>query len=109
MSSPWIEHVKKTAKNKGISYKEALKVASTTYKKKKTKGGSIIMNPITPILNPEDSMTPEEKKKYYAILKKVSKIAPFIPSPAISTAVKGLEYAPEFDALRSFLRNQSLF
>ena len=34
MASGWIEHVKKVAKDKGISYKEALKVASKTYKKK---------------------------------------------------------------------------
>lgn len=31
--SAWIDHVKKVAKDKGISYKEALKVASKTYKK----------------------------------------------------------------------------
>lgn len=30
----WIAHVKKVAKMKKISYKEALKVASKTYKKK---------------------------------------------------------------------------
>ena len=30
----WIAHVKKVAKQKKISYKEALKVASKTYKKK---------------------------------------------------------------------------
>lgn len=32
--SDWITHVKKVAKDKGISYKDALKVASKTYKKK---------------------------------------------------------------------------
>ena len=30
----WIAHVKQVAKSKKISYKEALKVASKTYKKK---------------------------------------------------------------------------
>ncbi len=30
----WIAHVKKVAKQKGIKYGEALKVASKTYKKK---------------------------------------------------------------------------
>ena len=30
----WIAFVKQTAKKKGISYKEALKVASKSYKKK---------------------------------------------------------------------------
>ena len=33
-ASPWIAHVKKVAKAKGISYNKALKVASKTYKKK---------------------------------------------------------------------------
>ena len=32
-SSPWIEHVKKVAKTKGIPYAQALKVAKETYKK----------------------------------------------------------------------------
>lgn len=32
-SSPWIEHVKKVAKKNKISYKEALKISSKTYKK----------------------------------------------------------------------------
>ena len=32
--NPWIGHVKSVARQKGISYKEALKVASATYKKK---------------------------------------------------------------------------
>ena len=34
MASEWIEHVKKVAKQKGISYKEAMKVAKSTYKPK---------------------------------------------------------------------------
>jgi len=38
MVSAWIEHVKKVAKDKKISYTEALKVASKTYKKQKGKG-----------------------------------------------------------------------
>ena len=33
-ASPWIAHVKKVARAKGISYNKALKVASKTYKKK---------------------------------------------------------------------------
>ena len=33
-ASGWIAHVKKVAKQKGIKYGEALKVASKTYKKK---------------------------------------------------------------------------
>lgn len=33
MASPWIQHVLKTAKDKKISYKEALSVAGKTYKK----------------------------------------------------------------------------
>jgi hypothetical protein len=33
-TSPWIAHVKSVAKEKNISYKEALKVAGATYKKK---------------------------------------------------------------------------
>lgn len=33
-ANPWIAHVKKVAAAKGISYKDALKVASKTYKKK---------------------------------------------------------------------------
>jgi len=32
-TSPWIAHCKKVAKEKGISYKEAMKVAKQTYKK----------------------------------------------------------------------------
>ena len=32
-SSPWITHVKAVQKEKGISYKEALKVAAQSYKK----------------------------------------------------------------------------
>ena len=32
-TSPWILHVKKVSKDKGISYKEAMKVAKSTYKK----------------------------------------------------------------------------
>ena len=32
-SSPWITYVKKVSKEKGISYKEAMKVAKLTYKK----------------------------------------------------------------------------
>jgi hypothetical protein len=32
-TSPWILHVKKVSKEKGISYKEAMKVAKSTYKK----------------------------------------------------------------------------
>jgi hypothetical protein len=32
-SSPWIAHVKKVAADKGISYKDALKVAGASYKK----------------------------------------------------------------------------
>lgn len=33
MASAWIEHVKKVAKQKGIKYNEALKVAGASYKK----------------------------------------------------------------------------
>lgn len=33
MASAWIEHVKKVASEKGISYTEALKVAKESYKK----------------------------------------------------------------------------
>jgi len=33
----WISHVKAVQKKKGISYKEALKVASSSYKKKGAK------------------------------------------------------------------------
>ena len=29
----WVDHVRSVSKEKGISYKEALKVAKTTYKK----------------------------------------------------------------------------
>ena len=32
-SSPWIAHCKKVAKEQGLSYKDAMKVASKTYKK----------------------------------------------------------------------------
>ena len=32
-SSPWITHCKKVAKEQGLSYKDAMKVASKTYKK----------------------------------------------------------------------------
>ncbi len=32
--SEWIDHVKKVAKQKKISYKEAMKVAKATYKPK---------------------------------------------------------------------------
>ena len=31
-SSPWIEHCKKVAKEQGLSYKDAMKVASKTYR-----------------------------------------------------------------------------
>lgn len=33
-TSPWIAHIKAVQKEKGISYKEAMKVAKETYKKK---------------------------------------------------------------------------
>lgn len=33
MANSWIEHVKKVAKAKKISYKEAMKVAKASYKK----------------------------------------------------------------------------
>jgi len=33
-TSSWIAHVKSVAKEKGITYPQALKVASATYKKK---------------------------------------------------------------------------
>ena len=33
MASPWIEHVKKVAKEKNLSFKDALRVASKTFKK----------------------------------------------------------------------------
>lgn len=33
-TSSWIEHVKKVAKEKNISYKEAMKIAKESYKKK---------------------------------------------------------------------------
>jgi hypothetical protein len=33
-TSPWIVHVKKVAETQGVSYKEALKIASASYKKK---------------------------------------------------------------------------
>jgi hypothetical protein len=33
-TSPWILHVKKTAKDNNISYKDAMKIASKTYKTK---------------------------------------------------------------------------
>jgi hypothetical protein len=33
MASKWIDHVKMVAKQKGISYKEAMSVAKKTYKK----------------------------------------------------------------------------
>lgn len=32
-ASPWITHCKKVAKEKGISYKEAMKIAKQSYKK----------------------------------------------------------------------------
>ena len=41
MTNAWIEHVKGVAKNKGISYKEALKVAKLTYHHQPKKGGSL--------------------------------------------------------------------
>jgi len=34
MASEWILHVKKVAKQKGISYKESMKVAKASYKPK---------------------------------------------------------------------------
>ena len=37
MASSWIDHVKKVAKEKKISYKEALKIAGKTFKKKDEK------------------------------------------------------------------------
>lgn len=47
--SPWITHVKATARKQNISYREALKVASSTYtSKKKTpqKGKGLMEQPI---------------------------------------------------------------
>jgi hypothetical protein len=32
-ANPWIQHVKQVQKEKGLSYKEALKQAKLTYKK----------------------------------------------------------------------------
>ena len=53
MPSAWIQHVKKVASQKGITYGEALKIASKTYKKgKQFSGGSI------------EDMSPAEKKMY---------------------------------------------
>ena len=37
--NPWIQHVKKVAVEKGISYREALKIASKSYKKKSSMKG----------------------------------------------------------------------
>jgi len=37
MANPWIEHVKQYAKDKKISYTEALKKAKATYKPKPKK------------------------------------------------------------------------
>tara|TARA_R110000803_G_scaffold124302_1_gene192105 strand:+ start:14126 stop:14245 length:120 start_codon:yes stop_codon:yes gene_type:complete len=37
MASEWIQHVKKVAAQKKISYKEAMSVAKATYKPKKVK------------------------------------------------------------------------
>lgn len=39
MANPWIEHVKKYAKNNGLKYTDALKDAKckSSYKKKETK------------------------------------------------------------------------
>ena len=34
-TNPWIAHIKKVAKDEGISYKEAIKIAGKTYEKKK--------------------------------------------------------------------------
>ena len=43
MANPWITHVKQYAKTHNISYREALKRAKSTYKKKggKVKGGKV--------------------------------------------------------------------
>ncbi len=50
--SAWTDHVKKVAKEKGISYKEALKVASETYKKTEKK----------PVSKPKKGDKPKKKK-----------------------------------------------
>ena len=56
----WIEHVKKVAKSKKISYKDALKVASKTYKKKAT--AKKVMKPKT--------KKPMKKRKVKSKMKK---------------------------------------
>jgi len=56
--SSWTDHVKKVAKEKGISYKEALKVASATYKKEESKAVS----------KPKKGDKPKPKKKKRLIL-----------------------------------------
>lgn len=45
--NPWISHVKKVAEEKGITYRDALKVASSTYSGVKSKGGSVVKTTTT--------------------------------------------------------------
>lgn len=56
--SSWTDHVKKVAKEKGISYKDALKVAGETYKKPETKAVS----------KPKQGDKPKPKKRKMLIL-----------------------------------------
>ena len=63
MANAWINHVKKVAKDKGIKYNEALKVAGKTWKgtdKKQTK---------------QDRLNEAEGKKKGIIMKKKQTVA----------------------------------
>ena len=58
--NPWINYVKKVAVEKGISYREALKIASKTYKKKTMKGKG--MGEDMDMMEEEDMMEGEQMK-----------------------------------------------
>lgn len=84
MPSEWILHVKKVAKEKGIKYGEALKVASKTYKKKTKGKGNIFGKKKTGVIEEkyddivagQAERAREKKKKELEKAKKSGYVAP---------------------------------
>lgn len=76
--NPWIVHVKKVAVEKGISYREALKIASKSYKKKSSMKGKGM-----------DPMTDDEEMDGGRLV--VHEIG-FVPPPKGKKCVKGSKF-----------------
>lgn len=81
--NPWISHVKKIAEQKGMSYREALKIASTTYKKNSMKGKG--MSEDDDMMEEEELMTDDDMEGSGVV---VREIGPY-PPPKGKKCVKG--------------------